>query len=636
MDANQFDRLSRVVATRTSRRAAVKAIASLVLAALLQSVRFGQADAQRGGEVTEQEKEEFLVCVAHNISLIGEAKKLSPEWYQKSEYFLMGLDVTLASLGPVRILTLKQEILLFLAQQSWTQVPWLIGAVQNCFPRGVALAQPPGQCKNGRYCGGACVPHCAAFMQFDSQSCECKCPAGSVFCLTEFRCVEANCREGQSFNDTTCACRCDAGVTCGDSCVDTATDPYNCGECGRQCAEGATCVASDCVASECSDGLTACNGNCVDILTDPQNCGGCGDLNNASVCPEGWSCDQGQCQEPTTGILVVFTYDATTLAPVTKGYYSLADDTLTVGFGQLIDGASDGETSGDGIEDGLVRFENLQPGPYQVYAYRFDSGHVDTERYRRIEVTVGETARLELAVWKPGGNITLNWIDQWGNPLPAAFLNAIGARNTVRAPGNVWAGFGHQIDTPPIDFNFSLGPGTYEIDSYYFRNRSETIWIDQGRLEAVEIGQTNIVNVVVMDYCQPQRQCYTNAECCAHLSEFCDPSLGYCVAMGPMSVASNCGGESTDCSGVCVDLLSDPRHCGQCGNGCSEGSCNGGVCADTSVETEPVQSDTAVLVCDEGGTDCGGFCADLLTDPAHCGACWVACDSGSCAGGACL
>jgi stigma-specific protein Stig1 len=34
-----------------------------------------------------------------------------------------------------------------------------------------------------------------------------------------------------------------------------------------------------------------------------------------------------------------------------------------------------------------------------------------------------------------------------------------------------------------------------------------------------------------------------------------------------------------DCSGACVDLATDPRHCGQCGRDCQGASCSDGICA---------------------------------------------------------
>jgi hypothetical protein len=74
-----------------------------------------------------------------------------------------------------------------------------------------------------------------------------------------------------------------------------------------------------------------------------------------------------------------------------------------------------------------------------------------------------------------------------------------------------------------------------------------------------------------------------------------------------IAVSTDCG-TLTNCDGSCVDLATDPRHCGDCnvmcqmagGQFCEEGSCE---CGEL--------------------TDCDGVCVDLTTNPDHCGACDV-------------
>ena len=69
------------------------------------------------------------------------------------------------------------------------------------------------------------------------------------------------------------------------------------------------------------------------------------------------------------------------------------------------------------------------------------------------------------------------------------------------------------------------------------------------------------------------------------------------------------------CHDLCVDLQTNPTHCGQCDRGCDvdQGqACNGGECA---------------LNCADNLTACEGSCVDLLTNPSFCGACDHACDS---------
>jgi hypothetical protein len=83
-----------------------------------------------------------------------------------------------------------------------------------------------------------------------------------------------------------------------------------------------------------------------------------------------------------------------------------------------------------------------------------------------------------------------------------------------------------------------------------------------------------------------------------------------CAPVGPNCDAAS--GES-NCGGVCVDLFTDPDHCGGCAIACPDGSvCTAGECAPTC--------DTA-----SGEADCGGVCVNLFTDADNCGNCGVAC-----------
>ena len=76
-----------------------------------------------------------------------------------------------------------------------------------------------------------------------------------------------------------------------------------------------------------------------------------------------------------------------------------------------------------------------------------------------------------------------------------------------------------------------------------------------------------------------------------------------------------------DSEAACVDLAFDPRHCGECGNGC-----------DASEECV-----AAECRCLPGLVRCDGECLSLADDPEHCGACDIACDAGhGCIAGHCV
>ncbi len=74
------------------------------------------------------------------------------------------------------------------------------------------------------------------------------------------------------------------------------------------------------------------------------------------------------------------------------------------------------------------------------------------------------------------------------------------------------------------------------------------------------------------------------------------------------------------CGDVCADLQSDPAHCGDCGTACADGQyCLAGACADSC----PL-------------TDCSGACVDTSLDASHCGDCGTSCASDEqCVAGSC-
>ncbi|MFW5875498.1 MAG: hypothetical protein ACOCXM_02050 [Myxococcota bacterium] len=107
-----------------------------------------------------------------------------------------------------------------------------------------------------------------------------------------------------------------------------------------------------------------------------------------------------------------------------------------------------------------------------------------------------------------------------------------------------------------------------------------------------------------------------------------------CEDLGTLTLAeappedSSCPRGTVDCQGECVDVESDPLHCGGCGQPCNlettglEGTeCVGGSCA-----------------CPPDAPDeCDGMCVDQNSDPTYCGGCAVmGCERGlECADGTC-
>jgi hypothetical protein len=80
-----------------------------------------------------------------------------------------------------------------------------------------------------------------------------------------------------------------------------------------------------------------------------------------------------------------------------------------------------------------------------------------------------------------------------------------------------------------------------------------------------------------------------------------------------------CPAGSARCGQSCVDLMTDPSSCGTCGAACSALSvCTQGACyqPDAGADAD---------VCPAGTQRCGGACVNVQTDPQHCGACETAC-----------
>ena len=80
-----------------------------------------------------------------------------------------------------------------------------------------------------------------------------------------------------------------------------------------------------------------------------------------------------------------------------------------------------------------------------------------------------------------------------------------------------------------------------------------------------------------------------------------------------------CNGGYYDCDGDtengCETSLLTNENCGACGKACGPGQ----TCRENPTTNQPE------CICEPGETLCGSTCANLLTDPRHCGACGVSC-----------
>ena len=164
----------------------------------------------------------------------------------------------------------------------------------------------------------------------------------------------------------------------------------------------------------------------------------------------------------------------------------------------------------------------------------------------------------------------------------------------------------------------------------------------------------------------------------------CPPATPHLCADGTCQIsAAACAGAcpvgQTSCFGTCVNLMTDPQHCGSCGptggaicgtgQACVQGVCSqvcpigqalcGGICTRLDTTTNCGACGTTCAagfvcnspgglggfcapdpsICTAGQTNCGGTCTSTATDVNNCGACGLRCGapnaSASCAAGAC-
>jgi hypothetical protein len=94
-----------------------------------------------------------------------------------------------------------------------------------------------------------------------------------------------------------------------------------------------------------------------------------------------------------------------------------------------------------------------------------------------------------------------------------------------------------------------------------------------------------------------------------------------CAGTTPLCSACSCVSDNqctmvelkSVCGGACVDLQTDPKHCGKCDQSCGPGQkCSAGICISGE--------------CPPGKTECSGACVDLQSDAANCGSCGNSCD----------
>jgi len=152
----------------------------------------------------------------------------------------------------------------------------------DCGPHGLCVAAGQCGCAPGYLDCDKGVPGCETPVNDPAHcgACDVSCPANLPAC-----------------DGTKCIIGCGALTACGASCVDTKTDPENCGGCAKPVGENQVCVAGK---PTCVAGFADCDANPLDCevntQTDAANCGVCN-----KACKPGAECNAGNCAcSPTT------------------------------------------------------------------------------------------------------------------------------------------------------------------------------------------------------------------------------------------------------------------------------------------------------------------------------------------------
>lgn len=475
------------------------------------------------------------------------------------------------------------------------------GASATCCSLGCCNGQCVDFKTNPLHCGG-CKKRCASGNLCFQGACRIECPSFAPKC-------------GVPGRELCCDKQC-----CKDTCVDTQSDPYNCGSCGLQCKPGERCDKGECklscptTAPKCGPpeketccALSCCNDACIDIQNDRNHCGACG-----RQCPSGFRCSGGQCilscpaSAPQCGAPGQETCCA--LNCCNNACVDTLNDPLHCG------GCGNICPSGQVCQKGTCGF--LCPPAQRLCGNFCIDIRINPKHCGGCNQVCGPGERCEQNQCKlcprsapacgQAGQKTCCALNCCNN----ACVDIKNNPNHCGACGNRCA-TGERCNNGVCQLCPNTAPkcgasccsntccGAQCVDTTYHP-------LHCGACGNVCSNGKTCCNGRCIDLRKSKTHCGQCDQACSG-NQRCDQ--GVC-----------CANNQSACGGKCFNLQNDKNHCGACGNVCPQGQiCQTGQC-----------------VCPNNQTKCGSICVDTQSNNKHCGACGTVCPTNqTCIAGKC-